>query len=179
MKRPPLMIAAAALITASSLASAADQPGSFPGVVIGAKIIGGDQYEPLYTRIGEWEKLTGAKVNILTKKNGFDIDKELKSDIAANSVNWCVGWNHTSFLRNIRVSTPTCRSWSRRRRSINTSQGSSRAPRSTASFTCCRARSSTSPRSTISRATTRTTPRRRLSRTNTVTILPHPRLGNR
>jgi len=97
MKRAPLMIAAAALITASSLASAADQPGSFPGVVIGAKIIGGDQYEPLYTRIGEWEKLTGAKVNILTKKNGFDIDKEFKSDIAANSVNWCVGWNHTSF----------------------------------------------------------------------------------
>ena len=48
-------------------------------------------------RIGEWEKLTGAKVNILTKKNGFDIDKEFKSDIAANSVNWCVGWNHTSF----------------------------------------------------------------------------------
>ena len=52
---------------------------------------------PLYTRIGEWEKLTGAKVNILTKKNGFDIDKEFKSDIAANNVNWCVGWNHTSF----------------------------------------------------------------------------------
>src|SRR5262249_21754117 len=97
MKRAPL-IAAAALVTASGLASAANQPGSFPGVVVDAKIIGGDQYEPLYSRIGEWEKLTGAKVNILTKKNGFDIDKELKSDIAANSVNWCVGWNHTSFL---------------------------------------------------------------------------------
>ena len=97
MKRAPLMTAAAALIMASGLASAADQPGSFPGVAIDAKIIGGEQYEPLYTRIGEWEKLTGAKVNILTKKNGFDIDKEFKSDIAANSVNWCVGWNHTSF----------------------------------------------------------------------------------
>ena len=97
MKRAPLMIAAAALIMASGLASAADQPGSFPGVVIDAKIIGGDQYEPLYTRIGEWEKLTGAKVNILTKKNEFDIDKEFKSDIAANNVNWCVGSNHTSF----------------------------------------------------------------------------------
>jgi len=53
MKRATL-IAAAALIMASGLASAADQPGSFPGVVIDAKIIGGDQYEPLYTRIGEW-----------------------------------------------------------------------------------------------------------------------------
>ena len=97
MKRATPMIAAAALIMASGLASAAEQPGSFPGVVIDAKIIGGDQYEPLYTRIGEWEKLTGAKVNILSKKNGFDIDKEFKSDIAANDVKWCVGWNHTSF----------------------------------------------------------------------------------
>ena len=60
MKYAPLMTAAAALVMASGLASAADQPGSFPGVVIDAKIIGGDQYEPLYARIGEWEKLTGA-----------------------------------------------------------------------------------------------------------------------
>ena len=97
MRSAPLMIATATLIMASGLASAGNQPGSFAGVTIDAKIIGGDQYEPLYTRIGEWEKLTGAKVNILTKKNGFDIDKEFKSDIAANSVNWCVGWNHTSF----------------------------------------------------------------------------------
>jgi len=49
------MIAAAALTMAPGLASAANQPGSFPGIVIDAKIIGGDQYEPLYTRIGEWE----------------------------------------------------------------------------------------------------------------------------
>jgi len=82
---------------AGGAAFAADQPGSFPGVTIDAKLIGGQQYEALYTRIAEWEKATGAKVNILSKKNGFDIDKELKSDIAANTVNWCVGWNHTSF----------------------------------------------------------------------------------
>src|ERR1700689_646848 len=97
MKYATLMTASTALVMTSGLALAADHPGSFPGVVIDAKMIGGDQYEPLYTRIGEWEKLTGAKVNILTKKNGFDIDKELKSDIAANTVTWCVGWNHTSF----------------------------------------------------------------------------------
>jgi multiple sugar transport system substrate-binding protein len=48
MKRAPLTIAAAALSMASGLAPAANQPGSFPGVVIDAKIIGGDQYEPLY-----------------------------------------------------------------------------------------------------------------------------------
>ena len=31
---------------------------------IDAKLIGGQQYEKLYERIGEWEKATGAKVNI-------------------------------------------------------------------------------------------------------------------
>ena len=64
---------------------AAGLPGSFPGVTIDAKLIGGQQYEPLYARIAEWEKLTGAKVNIISKKNGFDLDKELKSDIAAGT----------------------------------------------------------------------------------------------
>ena len=69
----------------SGTAFSADLPGKFPGVTIDVKLIGGQQYEKLYERIPEWEKATGAKVNILTKKNGFDIDKELKSDIASGS----------------------------------------------------------------------------------------------
>ena len=98
MKRAALMTAALApLLIASGLSSAANLPGSFPGVTIDAKLIGGQQYEPLYARIAEWEKLTGAKVNILSKKNGFDLDKEIKSDIASGTISWCVGWNHTSF----------------------------------------------------------------------------------
>ncbi|WP_095080849.1 ABC transporter substrate-binding protein [Mesorhizobium sophorae] len=92
-------VSAGALLLASGAgtALAGDLPGKFEGVTIDAKLIGGQQYEKLYERIPEWEKLTGAKVNILTKKNGFDIDKELKSDIASGSTNWCVGWNHSSF----------------------------------------------------------------------------------
>jgi multiple sugar transport system substrate-binding protein len=98
MKRAALMSAAAAAMLAAPGASpAANLPGSFPGVTIDAKIIGGQQYEVLYERIGEWEKLTGAKVNVVSKKNGFDLDKEIKADIASGAVNWCVGWNHTSF----------------------------------------------------------------------------------
>ena len=42
-------------------------------------------------------KATGAKVNILSKKNHFELDKEIKSDIASGSINWCVGSNHSSF----------------------------------------------------------------------------------
>ncbi|RWC50698.1 MAG: sugar ABC transporter substrate-binding protein [Mesorhizobium sp.] len=92
-------VSAGALLLASgaSAALAGDLPGEFEGVTVDVKLIGGQQYEKLYERIPEWEKATGAKVNILTKKNGFDIDKELKSDIASGSTNWCVGWNHSSF----------------------------------------------------------------------------------
>ena len=78
-------------------ANAADLPGKFEGVTIDAKLIGGQQYEPLYARIAEWEKLTGAKVNVLSKKNHFELDKEIKSDMAAGNITWCVGSNHSSF----------------------------------------------------------------------------------
>lgn len=98
MKRAALMtVALLPLVLASGAASAAGMPGSFPGVTIDAKLIGGQEYEPLYARIAEWEKLTGAKVNIISKKNHFELDKEFKSDIAAGSIKWCVGSNHTSF----------------------------------------------------------------------------------
>ncbi|MER8704086.1 sugar ABC transporter substrate-binding protein [Mesorhizobium sp. M0323] len=85
------------LALGASAALAADLPGKFDGVTIDAKLIGGQQYEGLYARIGEWEKLTGAKVNVISKKNHFELDKEIKSDIASGSINWCVGSNHSSF----------------------------------------------------------------------------------
>ncbi|MBA8853375.1 carbohydrate ABC transporter substrate-binding protein (CUT1 family) [Ochrobactrum sp. J50] len=88
---------AALLALGVGVAGAADLPGKFEGVTINAKLIGGQQYEALYSRIAEWEKATGAKVNILSKKNHFELDKEIKSDIASGSINWCVGSNHSSF----------------------------------------------------------------------------------
>src|SRR5262245_27010156 len=89
--------AGAIILMLGSAASAADLPGKFEGVTIDAKLIGRQQYEGLYTRIGEWEKLTGATVNVVSKKNHFDLDKEIKSDIASGSITWCVGSNHSSF----------------------------------------------------------------------------------
>ncbi|MQT11778.1 extracellular solute-binding protein [Segnochrobactrum spirostomi] len=71
--------------------------GKFPGYTLKVKLIGGTQYEKLYTRIPEWEKLTGAKVEIVSSKNHFDLDREIKQDIASGSITWCVGSNHTSF----------------------------------------------------------------------------------
>ena len=61
------------------------------------KLIGGTQYEHLYTRIPEWEKLTGAKVQIVSSKNYFDLDKEIKQDIASGQITYCLASNHTSF----------------------------------------------------------------------------------
>lgn len=87
----------ALLALGAGAALAAELPGKFDGVTIDAKLIGGQQYEGLYARIGEWEKLTGAKVNVISKKNHFELDKEIKSDIASGSINWCVGSNHSSF----------------------------------------------------------------------------------
>ncbi len=71
--------------------------GQFDGQTLRVKLIGGQQYEHLYTRIADWERQTGGKVDIIAKKNHFELDKEIKKDIAARSLNWCVASNHSSF----------------------------------------------------------------------------------
>jgi len=85
-----------ATVTAGG-ATAQDLPGSFEGVTIQAKLIGGQQYEALYNRLAEWEEATGATVDVISKKNHFELDKEIKSDIATGQLDWCVGSNHSSF----------------------------------------------------------------------------------
>ena len=90
------LMAGAAIAAVAGPAIAADW-GDFNGVTIEAKLIGGQQYEGLYGRIAEWEAATGAKVDIISKKSHFEIDKEIKSDMAAGTTSWCVGSNHSSF----------------------------------------------------------------------------------
>ncbi|MCV3269842.1 ABC transporter substrate-binding protein [Roseobacter sinensis] len=88
-----------ALLCASALSALGGGAvaGEFDGITLQAKLIGGQQYEALYARIAEWEAETGAQVEILSKKNHFELDKEFKSDIAAGTLGWCVGSNHSSF----------------------------------------------------------------------------------
>ncbi|WP_417811483.1 hypothetical protein [Thalassospira alkalitolerans] len=90
------VLATAAVTTIVAVTGIA-QAGEFDGITIEAKLIGGQQYEALYARIPEWEAATGAKVDIISKKNHFELDKEFKSDIAARTTDWCVGSNHSSF----------------------------------------------------------------------------------
>lgn len=86
-------MSALAIVSATG-AYAQDQ---FAGTTVEAKLIGGQQYEALYARIADWEAATGGKVSIISQKNHFELDKEYKADIAANTIGWCVGSNHSSF----------------------------------------------------------------------------------
>lgn len=93
-----LLLATAALGTVLGAASAEGfNYGSFPGYVLKVKLVGGTMYEKLYTRIPEWEALTGAKVEIVSSKQLFDLDREIKQDIATGHITWCLASNHTSF----------------------------------------------------------------------------------
>ncbi len=92
------LLASCALAGFGSAALAQDfDYGKFDGYTLKVKLIGGTQYEKLYTRIPEWEAMTGAKVEIVSSKNHFDLDREIKQDIASGAITWCVGSNHTSF----------------------------------------------------------------------------------
>ena len=90
------VLATTALATVAVAAHAQDY-GNFDDYTLRVKLIGGAQYEPLYTLIPEWEAATGAKVEILSRKSHFELDREMKQDIAAGNIDYCVFANHTSF----------------------------------------------------------------------------------
>lgn len=70
----------------------------FEGVTLKAAFIGGGQYEVMYESIKDWEAATGAKVEIVYKGDGFQIDQKLKTDFAAGTADYDVVWDHTSFF---------------------------------------------------------------------------------
>lgn len=90
-------LVATALVPLLAGPLAAQDYGNFDGYTLRVKLIGGAQYEPLYAEIAKWEEMTGATVEILSRKNHFELDREIKQDIAAGTLDWCVGSNHTSF----------------------------------------------------------------------------------
>lgn len=93
----PRAAALASLALASLALAPPAQAGEFDGYTLRVKLIGGAQYEPLYAEIEKWEEETGAEVDILSRKNHFELDREIKQDIAAGTLDWCVASNHTSF----------------------------------------------------------------------------------
>lgn len=71
---------------------------SLAGVTIKMANIGGGQYEKLYEAIPKFEAETGAKVEIVFLGDGFEIDRKLKQDFSAGTVDYDVAWDHTSFF---------------------------------------------------------------------------------
>ncbi|WP_081889544.1 ABC transporter substrate-binding protein [Caballeronia sordidicola] len=93
-----LKIAVSVLALAGLVATtAARADNEYAGYTLRVKLIGGVQYEALYTRIPLWEKQTGAKVEIVSRKSHFELDRELKQDIASQHIDYCVSSNHTNF----------------------------------------------------------------------------------
>ena len=71
---------------------------SLEGVTIKCAFIGGANYEEIYKAIPKFEEETGATVEIVFKGDGFQIDKKLKTDFAAGTVDYDVCWDHSSFF---------------------------------------------------------------------------------
>jgi multiple sugar transport system substrate-binding protein len=68
------------------------------GITIRVSVISGVQYDNMYKSIPDFEKATGAKVEIVSQLDGFNIDRKQKTDYATNAVDYDVAWNHTSFM---------------------------------------------------------------------------------
>ncbi|MGL6220213.1 MAG: ABC transporter substrate-binding protein, partial [Lacrimispora sphenoides] len=68
------------------------------GITINCALIGYGDYEKLYETITEFERQTGHKVNIIYLDNHFELDKKLKRDFAAGTVDYDVVSNHSSFF---------------------------------------------------------------------------------
>ena len=60
--------------------------------------IGGQPYEAMYDSIKLFEEKTGATVETVFLGDGFQIDRYLKQNYAAGTVDFDVAWNHTSFM---------------------------------------------------------------------------------
>ncbi len=94
MRKTTIRVAVAMFAFAAGVAShTASADDEYKGYTLRVKLIGGVQYEALYTRIPLWEKQTGAKVEIVSRKSHFELDRELKQDIASQHIDYCVSSN--------------------------------------------------------------------------------------
>ena len=105
-RRLALPVAAAFAVTAlgAGTALAQEEPAyagldmDLSGQTIKMAAIGGGNYEAMYDAISMFEEQTGADVEIVFLGDGFEIDRYLKTNYAAGTVDFDVAWNHTSFM---------------------------------------------------------------------------------
>jgi multiple sugar transport system substrate-binding protein len=92
-----IILTLALLLVAGFVFAGGEQEAAAP-TVLKCAFIGGANYEELYKEIPKWEAKSGMKVEIVYKGDGFQIDKKLKTDFAAGSVDYDVCWDHSSFF---------------------------------------------------------------------------------
>jgi len=74
------------------------QPVKYTGVTLRCAFIGAGDYEHIYKNIPEFEKQTGIQVEIIYKSNHFELDKKMKMDFEAGTVDYDVISDHSSFF---------------------------------------------------------------------------------
>ena len=100
----PLAAAFVATAMGAGTVMAQDEPAyagldkDLSGTTIKMAAIGGGNYEAMYDSIAKFEEETGATVEIVFLGDGFEIDRYLKTNYAAGTVDFDVAWNHTSFM---------------------------------------------------------------------------------
>lgn len=67
-------------------------------ITLQCALIGGGDYENIYENISKFEQETGINVEIIYKNNHFELDKKLKMDFEADTDNYDVISNHSSFF---------------------------------------------------------------------------------
>jgi multiple sugar transport system substrate-binding protein len=87
-----------AVTVAQDEAQYAGLDGDYSGVTLRMATIGGQPYEAMYESVSMFEEATGATVEIVFLGDGFEIDRYLKTNYAAGTVDFDVAWNHTSFM---------------------------------------------------------------------------------
>lgn len=85
------------MLMSLSLLSCSLQPVPSTGVTLRCALIGYGDYESLYEKIPEFEAQTGINVDIIYLDNHFELDKKLKKDFEAGSVDYDVISDHSSF----------------------------------------------------------------------------------
>jgi multiple sugar transport system substrate-binding protein len=100
----PLAVALAGSMLMAGPALGQDEPQyagldqDLSGTTLKMAAIGGGSYEAMYDSISMFEEETGANVEIVFLGDGFEIDRYLKTNYAAGTVDFDVAWNHTSFM---------------------------------------------------------------------------------
>ena len=100
----PLAAAFVATAMGAGTVMAQDEPAyagldkDLSGTTIKMATIGGQPYEAMYDSISKFEEETGATVEIVFLGDGFEIDRYLKTNYGAGTVDFDVAWNHTSFM---------------------------------------------------------------------------------